>query len=51
MNRRDGAISGLFRFLLIAVPDWMNQRQLHAIDYLREDLGAWQKLPSDTRLD
>src|SRR5215467_7285143 len=26
-----------FRFLLIAVAGWMNQHQLHAIDYLREE--------------
>src|SRR5437588_2457087 len=26
-----------FRFLLISVAGWMNQRQQHAIDYLREE--------------
>jgi len=26
-----------FRFVLIAVAGWMNQRQLQAIDYLREE--------------
>jgi len=26
-----------FRFLLIAVAGWMNQRQLQMIDYLREE--------------
>src|ERR671912_2590850 len=26
-----------FRFILIAIAGWMNQRQLHAIDYLREE--------------
>jgi putative transposase len=26
-----------FRFLLIAVAGWMNQRQQHAIEYLREE--------------
>ena len=26
-----------FRFVLIAIAGWMNQRQLHAIDYLREE--------------
>jgi hypothetical protein len=26
-----------FRFLLIAVSGWMNQRQLEVIDYLREE--------------
>lgn len=26
-----------FRFVLIAVAGWMNQRQLHVIDYLREE--------------
>jgi putative transposase len=26
-----------FRFMLIAVAGWMNQRQLEVIDYLREE--------------
>jgi hypothetical protein len=26
-----------FRFVLIAVAGWMNQRQLHIIHYLREE--------------
>ncbi len=26
-----------FRFLLISLAGWMNQRQLNAIDYLREE--------------
>jgi hypothetical protein len=26
-----------FRFLLIAVAGWINQRPLHVIDYLREE--------------
>jgi hypothetical protein len=26
-----------FRFLLIVVAGWMNQRQQHAIEYLREE--------------
>lgn len=26
-----------FRFLLVAVAGWMNQRQLQVIDYLREE--------------
>jgi putative transposase len=26
-----------FRFVLIAVAGWRNQRQLHVIDYLREE--------------
>ena len=26
-----------FRFLLVAVSGWMNQRQLEVIDYLREE--------------
>jgi hypothetical protein len=26
-----------FRFVLIAVSGWMNQRQLQVIDYLREE--------------
>ena len=27
----------LFRFVLIAIAGWMNQRQLYIIDYLREE--------------
>ena len=26
-----------FRFILITIAGWMTQRQLHAIDYLREE--------------
>jgi len=26
-----------FHFLLVSVADWMNQRQLRVIDYLREE--------------
>ena len=29
-----------FRFLLIPVAGWMNQRQLQSTDYLREQLGG-----------
>jgi len=30
-----------FRFVLVAVAGWMNQQQLHAIDYLRERIGFY----------
>jgi len=36
----DQTMSGFldpFRFVLIAISGWMNQRQLQAIDYLREE--------------
>ncbi|MGA3029036.1 MAG: hypothetical protein ABSF98_30220 [Bryobacteraceae bacterium] len=43
-----------FRFVLIAVAGWMNQRQLQMIDYLREEnralreqLGGWRVLLND----
>lgn len=29
-----------FRFLLVAVAGWMNQRQLHVIDYMWEEIRA-----------
>ena len=29
-----------FRFLLISLAGWMNQRQLNAIEYWREENGA-----------
>jgi hypothetical protein len=29
-----------FRFVLISIAGWMNQRQLQIIDYLREQLGG-----------
>src|ERR1700719_4585874 len=47
-----------FRFVLIAVGGWMDQRQLQIIDYLREEnrvlreqLGGWRvRLNNDQRL-
>ena len=30
-----------FRFLLFAIAGWMNQRQQHAIEYLREENRVW----------
>jgi len=32
-----GTVLDPFRFLLVAVSGWMNQRQLEVIDYLREE--------------
>jgi hypothetical protein len=39
-----------FRFLLIAVSGWMNQRQLQVIDYLREDNRVLRERLGDRRL-
>jgi hypothetical protein len=30
-----------FRFVLMAVAGWMNQRHLQMIDYLREETGSF----------
>jgi putative transposase len=30
-------ILNAFRFVVIALAEWMNQKQQHAIDYLREE--------------
>ncbi len=32
-----------FRFVLVAVAGWMNQQQLSAIEYLREENGSGAK--------
>src|SRR5579863_10101506 len=37
MNEEMSTILDPFRFVLIAVAGWMNQRQLQVIDYLREE--------------
>jgi hypothetical protein len=39
-----------FRFVLIAVAGWMNQQQLHAIDYLREENRILRKQLGTRRL-
>src|SRR3954452_18556379 len=39
-----------FRFLLIAVAGWMNQHQLQAIDYLREENRVLREQLGDRRL-
>src|SRR5580658_4562346 len=39
-----------FRFLLIAVSGWMNQRQLQVIDYLREENRVLRQQLGDRRL-
>src|SRR5206468_6414595 len=36
-NGRMRTVLDPFRFMLIAVSGWMNQRQLQVIDYLREE--------------
>ena len=38
-----------FRFVLIAVAGWMNQRQLHIIDYLREENRVLREQLGDRR--
>jgi hypothetical protein len=37
MNARMPSVLDPFRFVLIALVGWVNQRQLHMIDYLREE--------------
>jgi hypothetical protein len=39
-----------FRFVLLAVAGWMNQRQLHIIDYLREENRVLREQLGDHRL-
>lgn len=39
-----------FRFVLLAVAGWMNQRQLHIIDYLREENRVLREQLGDDRL-
>src|SRR6187200_2387028 len=39
-----------FRFLLIAVAGWMNQRQLHMIEYLREENRVLREQLGERRL-
>jgi putative transposase len=39
-----------FRFMLISVAGWMNQQQLDAIDYLREENRVLRELIGDRRL-
>src|SRR5512133_878722 len=39
-----------FRFVLIAVAGWMNQRQLQVIDYLREENRVLREQLGDKRL-
>ena len=39
-----------FRFVLIALAGWMNQRHLHVIDYLREENRVLREQLGDRRL-
>ena len=39
-----------FRFVVIAVAGWMNQKQQHAIDYLREENGVLREQLGTRRL-
>ena len=39
-----------FRFFLISVAGWMNQRQLQAIDYLKEENRVLREQLGDRRL-
>lgn len=39
-----------FRFLLVAVAGWMNQRQLHVIDYMWEENRALREQLGGKRL-
>jgi hypothetical protein len=36
-------IGNPFRFVVIAMAGWMNQKQQYAIDYLREENRVWSK--------
>jgi hypothetical protein len=39
-----------FQFILITVAGWINQRQLHVIDYLREENRALREQLKERRL-
>ncbi len=39
-----------FRFVLIALSGWMNDRQLHLVDYLREENRVLREQLGDRRL-
>jgi len=39
-----------FRFVLIAIAGWMNQRQLQVIDYLREENRVLREQVGERRL-
>ena len=39
-----------FRFVLIAVAGWMNQRQLQAMDYLKEENRVLREQLDERRL-
>jgi putative transposase len=44
------AVLDPFRFVLVAVAGWMNQRQLHAIEYLREENRVLREQVGERRL-
>jgi hypothetical protein len=39
-----------FRFFLIALPGWMNERQLQMVEYLREENRVLREQLGDGRL-
>ena len=50
MNERMPRALDPFRFVLIALAGWMNQRQLHAINYLREENRVLREQLGEHRL-
>ena len=50
MNGHMPAVLDPFRFVLVAVAGWMNQRQLHAIEYLREENRVLREQLGERRL-
>jgi len=50
MNGHMPAVLDPFRFVLVAVAGWMNQRQLHAIEYLREENRVLREQVGERRL-
>lgn len=50
MNRPDVRGIGSIPLFLISVAGWINQRQLQAIDYLKEENRVLREQPGDRRL-
>jgi transposase InsO family protein len=50
MDRRDPRVLDPFRFILIAVAGWMNERQLQTIEYLREENRVLREQLGERRL-
>src|SRR5215210_7524698 len=50
MNGHMPAVLDPFRFVLVAVAGWMNQRQLQAVEYLREENRVLREQLGERRL-